>query len=362
MIRITHHTILPSCTMTVTNDESPSISSTTEPSLEEAVNSLSRLLSERQKDLERQENELAERRAVLDRERREFGVGNYSSSDVIPLNISGHITATLRRTLTMLEGSMLASRFSGRWDDSLEKDREGNFFVDQPFELFGPLLDHLRAKQSFTPSSHKVASPTREEFKSQKMFNDFKRMVEYYGMTPAVFPTVVLAHSGTDSVAIVSDFPPVVKINAKESGMFELKTDGHGRAIKSFEVTIGQVELFQIGWLGYSGHCKLTCHKSEGVGAHALSHVLDVSRGGMVCPAKDSRGHEVSDSTDFTKVDGVRIGQGSVIQCIVSTEADKSCIIVDGTSINLTGKVSSSDIAAFSGRGTWTVTKVDLAL
>jgi hypothetical protein len=36
------------------------------------------------------------------------------------------------------EGSMLAAKFSGRWDDSLEKDAHGNFFIDEPVELFQP--------------------------------------------------------------------------------------------------------------------------------------------------------------------------------------------------------------------------------
>ena len=31
---------------------------------------------------------------------------------------------------------MLAAKFSGRWDDSFEKDRDGNIFVDQNPENF----------------------------------------------------------------------------------------------------------------------------------------------------------------------------------------------------------------------------------
>ena len=52
-------------------------------------------------------------------------------SEVLHLNVGGDLTAVLRRTLTSVEGSMLASRFSGRWDNSLERDRDGNFFIDQ---------------------------------------------------------------------------------------------------------------------------------------------------------------------------------------------------------------------------------------
>ena len=40
-------------------------------------------------------------------------------------------------------GSMLASRFSGRWDDGLEKDKHGNFFIDK---------NALSSKSCFTTS------------------------------------------------------------------------------------------------------------------------------------------------------------------------------------------------------------------
>ena len=73
----------------------------------------------------------------LEREGRCFG----KPSDVLRLNVGGTCIDVLRRTLTSVEGSMLATRFSGRWDDSLEKDADGNFFIDQPIELFLPLVN-----------------------------------------------------------------------------------------------------------------------------------------------------------------------------------------------------------------------------
>jgi hypothetical protein len=54
--------------------------------------------------------------------------------DVLRFNVGGARIDVLRRTLTSVEGSMLAAKFSGRWDDSLEKDADGNFFIDQPIE------------------------------------------------------------------------------------------------------------------------------------------------------------------------------------------------------------------------------------
>lgn len=52
--------------------------------------------------------------------------------------------AVLRTTLTHFKDWILASRFSGRWDDSIEKDKDGNFFIDQDPKVFGVLLKYLR--------------------------------------------------------------------------------------------------------------------------------------------------------------------------------------------------------------------------
>ena len=51
-------------------------------------------------------------------------VGPPDSSDVLllRLNVGGTKMEVVRRALTILEDSRLASRFSGRWDDSIEKD------------------------------------------------------------------------------------------------------------------------------------------------------------------------------------------------------------------------------------------------
>mmetsp|Transcript_27375 Transcript_27375/g.49507 ORF Transcript_27375/g.49507 Transcript_27375/m.49507 type:complete len:85 (+) Transcript_27375:488-742(+) len=40
----------------------------------------------------------------------------------------------------------------GRWDDSsLEKDADGHFFIDQPIELFQPMVEYLRAQACMMP-------------------------------------------------------------------------------------------------------------------------------------------------------------------------------------------------------------------
>ena len=145
-----------------------------EVSLEDTLEALPQLLKKRQKNLEEREAELERKIATFEKE-----TGNIQRPcDVLQLNVGGTLTAVLRRTLTSVEGSMLASRFSGRWDDSLEKDKDGNFFIDQPIELFQPMIDYLRAKSCETALGPPVTSP---EFESEVQRRNFVRMVEYFG-------------------------------------------------------------------------------------------------------------------------------------------------------------------------------------
>lgn len=51
-------------------------------------------------------------------------------ADVLTLNFGGTKIQVLRKTLTQYDKSMFAAHFSGRWDDSIEKDAEGSFFID----------------------------------------------------------------------------------------------------------------------------------------------------------------------------------------------------------------------------------------
>ncbi len=147
---------------------------------EQSSENLPQLLKKKQKNLEEREAELERRITAF-----EQGTGQIQRPcDVLHLNVGGTLTAVLRKTLTSVDGSMLASRFSGRWDDCLEKDKDGNFFIDQPMELFGPMIDYLRAKACETALAPPVTTP---EFENEKKRRDFVRMVEYFGRCISFF-------------------------------------------------------------------------------------------------------------------------------------------------------------------------------
>ena len=50
--------------------------------------------------------------------------------DIINLNVGGKKITTKRSTLCQVKGSLLASMFSGRWEDSLSRDENGRILFD----------------------------------------------------------------------------------------------------------------------------------------------------------------------------------------------------------------------------------------
>ena len=104
-------------------------------------------------------------------------------SDVIELNVGGERMATLRSTLCQVEGSLLASMFSGRWEDSMSHDKEGRIFLNFDPKYFALILGHLRAKEISTPDN--PPKLPNVPFKKDK---NFHLLVEYLGLTKEVFP------------------------------------------------------------------------------------------------------------------------------------------------------------------------------
>jgi BTB/POZ domain len=188
--------------------------------------------------------------------------GEASGRDVLHLNVSGKLVAVLRSTLTCLEGSMLAARFSGRWDDGLEKDRDGNIFINQPPDLFVTMIDFLQRMGNSIPVSEATAFPTVKDFGgSDDRFEAFADMVEYYGMTALVLPPAIhlegmadeegrwVADQNLDDRDEISKYVRISghHMETCKGSLFQLRTQTR-RRIRSFEVTIGDIFSFCIGW------------------------------------------------------------------------------------------------------------------
>ncbi|XP_059169232.1 BTB/POZ domain-containing protein KCTD7-like [Physella acuta] len=61
---------------------------------------------------------------------------------IIPLNVGGHLYMTRLSTLLKFPDSMLAAMFSGR--HKIDKDKDGNFFLDSNGIVFEYILEYLR--------------------------------------------------------------------------------------------------------------------------------------------------------------------------------------------------------------------------
>jgi hypothetical protein len=235
--------------------------------LANALSSLPDLLNKRQKELEEKENALDEKQRALQRAVQDFenekalAFGNTKTTDVLHLNLGGTKMVVSRQALTLVPGSVLASQFSGRWDDRIAKDRDGNYFMDQPIELFEPMVNYLRAKLCKLPGSKPTPCP--EFTDDRKKTQLFYQMVDFYGMTFGIFPSKLKVYHGKESdVKIIDDRTAT----ANEWTTFYIERYGHERHIKSFEVTVERAESLKVGWMMSLSNRWLPSDNKSGVG------------------------------------------------------------------------------------------------
>jgi len=100
-------------------------------------------------------------------------------ADVCALNVGGRVFTVKRETLRVCPNSFLADLFSGRWEGQLQRDGQGNLFLDFDPVIFESLLGWLRDKRIETPE-RPAALPIvhREDLKH------FQAVVDYLGLQP----------------------------------------------------------------------------------------------------------------------------------------------------------------------------------
>ena len=98
--------------------------------------------------------------------------------EIVYLNVGGTKMATKKSTLCHVEDSMLATMFSGRWEN-LEEDEDGDVFLDYNPKLFALVLDYLRAKKLETPSKPALLPQVALEDAV-----NFKSLVDFLGVVP----------------------------------------------------------------------------------------------------------------------------------------------------------------------------------
>ncbi|CAB9517153.1 SH3KBP1-binding protein 1 [Seminavis robusta] len=331
--------------------------------LEKTLKSLPELLRQREEALAEREREVKKLQQDLEKEHPNLG----KPSDVLRLNVGGRRIDVLRRTLIQVEGSMLESRFSGRWDDGLDKDVDGIFFIDQPPDLFLMLVDFLRAKQTETPLAKLTKPPQVNCGKDEE---DFKRIVEYYGVTLAVYP-IGLYRLEEKTTPTSPEWglcgQGECNIEAQEWTTFALRPleDCHVRYIESYEVTIEPSSNAQVGWISSSDQNMPQYRSSEsgrGVGYGSRSMALDCVK---ACVAVGGATHNLSSS--------VALGTDGTCTCTIRSENHGNHWYIDGRLVASTSKKGGNVseftlndgnewIPALSIKGNCRISKIELQL
>lgn len=150
--------------------------------MEQRLMGLERQFKEQKRGIAEQWADIATRWSELGM--REYAESRNAMEDIVTMNIGGQMECAVRRkTLCLVEGSMLADQFSGRWDEQTARDDKGRVLIDFPPELFMPLVNWLRLKSIEDPMEP-IPPPTV----SQENMHGFKQMCEYYGIANALWP------------------------------------------------------------------------------------------------------------------------------------------------------------------------------
>ena len=94
----------------------------------------------------------------------EHGFPNATDDDLLEINVGGTLFAARRGTLCLLKESRFEAVFSGRWQKTLQKDREGRIFFDANPKCFRALLDCLKDLKAEQPSAGKTKPTIYDEY------------------------------------------------------------------------------------------------------------------------------------------------------------------------------------------------------
>ena len=116
-------------------------------------------------------------------EKQKIEAVNVNDDDLIDLNVGGTKLTTTRSTLCQIEGSLLASMFSGRWEDNIKRDKDGAVFFDFNPHHFILILDYLRVKKIKTPENPPPLPKVPED-----QSESFRSLLQYLGLSNEISP------------------------------------------------------------------------------------------------------------------------------------------------------------------------------
>jgi len=152
--------------------------------LEENLNQQKVQQEEEHAKVEAERKQVEQDRRTLDVEKAAMMKNSVGSNDLIGLNFRGEKTVIMKRSvLCKVEGSMLSAMFSGRHEDNLDRDKDGNVYVSYPPSVMMPLMDWLTVCQDLPPE---IKPPAIDIPQGQKRMWD--GTLKLFGLEPIACP------------------------------------------------------------------------------------------------------------------------------------------------------------------------------
>jgi len=134
-----------------------------------------------------------------------------NDDDIIVINAGGKIISVLRSTLCKVApDTMFSYMFSGRWEESLKRDENGNVFIDENSQLIEIIIDFLRMKKRENPSNP-IQPPKIPEAQKE----NFATLLDYYGLTDFFYPPTDYLPLDINNISVVQ--PHGRQINVTKS-------------------------------------------------------------------------------------------------------------------------------------------------
>ena len=89
--------------------------------------------------------------------------------------------------------------FSGRWEESLTRDKDGNIFLDYDDELIKIIVNYLREKKIEDPSDP-VTCPIIPRDKTKS----FQRLIQYFGLAEFLYRQVSIVSFFREKIILCS--------------------------------------------------------------------------------------------------------------------------------------------------------------
>jgi len=160
--------------------------------LEENATQEKALLQQERAQIERDRQQIEQDRQSLKAEKSAMVKNDVGPDSLVGLNFRGEKTIVMKRSvLCQIEGSMLAAMFSGRYENHLDHDKDGNVYVGYPPSVMMPLMDWLTACQEVPPEAQ---FPTVDIPKGQESMWD--GVVKFLGLQSVLPPPSLKMFSG----------------------------------------------------------------------------------------------------------------------------------------------------------------------